>query len=95
MPSVYHGRPANKAKAYRRLLVRDGGGLKACLKRIPDEQKAGELCAVIAEKYVHLGLYSQMGEKWVWRIIIRTIFRRRIAGAVCTKRALSRRQSAA
>ena len=52
--------------AYRRLLalVRDGGGLKACLKRIPDEQKAGELCAVIAEKYVHLGLYSQ-AVKWV------------------------------
>ena len=52
--------------AYRRLLalVRDGGGLKACLKRIPDEQQAGELCAVIAEKYVHLGLYSQ-AVKWV------------------------------
>ena len=52
--------------AYRRLLalVRDGGGLKACLKRIPDVQIAGELCAVIAEKYVHLGLYSQ-AVKWV------------------------------
>lgn len=52
--------------AYRRLLalVSDAGGLKACLKRIPEHLKAGELCVVIAEKYQRLGLYQQ-AVKWV------------------------------
>lgn len=52
--------------AYRRLLalVSDAGGLKSCLKRIPDSLKAGDLCVEIAEKYERLGLYEQ-AVKWV------------------------------
>lgn len=52
--------------AYRRLLalVSDAGGLKACLKRIPDHLKSGELSVAIAEKYQRLGLYQQ-AVKWV------------------------------
>ncbi|UOO81155.1 heme biosynthesis protein HemY [Uruburuella testudinis] len=52
--------------AYRRLLAlaTDSSGLKACLKRIPDAQKTGELCLPIAEKYAALGLYDQ-AVKWV------------------------------
>ncbi|MFV2029074.1 heme biosynthesis HemY N-terminal domain-containing protein [Neisseria sp. S1] len=52
--------------AYRRLLAlsRDAGGLKACLKRIPESAKAGELCLSVAEKYARLGLYGQ-AVKWV------------------------------
>lgn len=52
--------------AYRRLLAlsRDHSGLKACLKRIPEQQKSGELCVAIAEKYEYLGLYDQ-AVKWV------------------------------
>ena len=52
--------------AYRRLLAlaSDHNGLKTCLKRIPEQQKSGELCAVIAEKYERLGLYDQ-AVKWV------------------------------
>ncbi|QEY24660.1 heme biosynthesis HemY N-terminal domain-containing protein [Neisseria animalis] len=52
--------------AYRRLLatVSDAAGLKACLKRIPDSLKSGELCVEIAEKYARLGLYGQ-AVKWV------------------------------
>ncbi|MCP1659709.1 heme biosynthesis HemY N-terminal domain-containing protein [Neisseria perflava] len=52
--------------AYRRLLalVSDAAGLKACLKRIPESLKAGELCVEIANKYERLGLYSQ-AVKWV------------------------------
>ena len=46
--------------AYRHLLamVSHAEGLKACLKRIPDDIKAGELCVAIAEKYQDLGLYA-------------------------------------
>lgn len=52
--------------AYRRLLAlaTDHNGLKACLKRIPEGLKTGELCVDIAEKYEHLGLYGQ-AVKWV------------------------------
>ncbi len=52
--------------AYRRLLAlaNDHQGLKTCLKRIPEQQKSGELCAKIAEKYARLGLYEQ-AVKWV------------------------------
>lgn len=52
--------------AYRRLLAlaSDNSGLKACLKRIPEQQKTGELCVAVAEKYQHLGLYGQ-AVKWV------------------------------
>ncbi|MDO5640173.1 MAG: heme biosynthesis HemY N-terminal domain-containing protein [Neisseria sp.] len=52
--------------AYRRLLAlaSDHNGLKACLKRIPDQLKSGELCAAIAEKYERLGLYAQ-AVSWV------------------------------
>lgn len=52
--------------AYRRLLAlaSDHNGLKACLKRIPENLKAGELCVEIAEKYERLGLYEQ-AVKWV------------------------------
>lgn len=46
--------------AYRHLLamVSHAEGLKACLKRIPDDIKTGELCVAIAEKYQDLGLYA-------------------------------------
>ncbi|PSJ80393.1 heme biosynthesis HemY N-terminal domain-containing protein [Neisseria iguanae] len=52
--------------AYRRLLAlaSDQNGLKACLKRIPDNLKAGEMCIEIAQKYERLGLYEQ-AVKWV------------------------------
>lgn len=52
--------------AYRRLLalVSDAGGLKACLKRIPESLKSGSLSVPIAEKYERLGLYEQ-AVKWV------------------------------
>lgn len=52
--------------AYRRLLAlaSDPNGLKACLKRIPDNLKAGEMCIEIAQKYERLGLYEQ-AVKWV------------------------------
>ena len=52
--------------AYRRLLseVTDAGSLKACLKRIPESLKSGELCVAIAEKYERLGLYAD-AVKWV------------------------------
>lgn len=52
--------------AYRRLLAlaSDQNSLKACLKRIPEKLKAGELCIEIAEKYERLGLYGQ-AVKWV------------------------------
>lgn len=54
--------------AYRRLLAlaSDQNGLKACLKRIPEHLKAGELCIEIAEKFERLGLYEQ-AVKWVSR----------------------------
>ena len=54
--------------AYRRLLAlaNDQRGLKACLKRIPETLQNGELCAAIADKYQHLGLYTQ-AVKWVDR----------------------------
>lgn len=46
--------------AYRRLLALVGNaeGMKACLKRIPEELKSGDLCVPVAEKYEHLGLYA-------------------------------------
>lgn len=52
--------------AFRRLLalVADAKGMKACLKRIPEPLKAGELCVDIAEKYERLGLYGD-AVKWV------------------------------
>lgn len=52
--------------AYRRLLdlATDQNSLKTCLKKIPDNLKIGELCAVIAKKYERLGLYSH-AVKWV------------------------------
>ncbi|MFC3874644.1 heme biosynthesis HemY N-terminal domain-containing protein [Neisseria musculi] len=52
--------------AYRRLLalVSDAGSLKACLKRIPENLKAGDLCVAVAEKYQRLGMYAQV-VKWV------------------------------
>ncbi|ASK26465.1 heme biosynthesis HemY N-terminal domain-containing protein [Neisseria chenwenguii] len=52
--------------AYRRLLAlaSDANGLKSCLKRIPENLKAGELCVEIAGKYERLGLYAQ-AVKWV------------------------------
>lgn len=52
--------------AYRRLLAlaSDPEGMKACMKRIPDNFKAGELCIEIAEKYDRLGMYKQ-AVKWV------------------------------
>ena len=52
--------------AYRRLLasVTDADSLKAALKRIPEEQKSGALCAAIAEKYEKLGLYASAAS-WV------------------------------
>lgn len=47
--------------AYSKLLgfAQDAAGMKAALKRIPDELKHGEMSAEIAEKYESLGLYSQ------------------------------------
>ncbi len=50
-----------RAIAYRQLLGQcvDGKGLKACLKRIPEADKAGVLAVDIAEKYQQLGLYAQ------------------------------------
>ena len=52
--------------AYRRLLASatDADSLKAALKRIPEEQKSGALCAAIAEKYEKLGLYASAAS-WV------------------------------
>lgn len=52
--------------AYRRLLdtASDQSGLKTCLKRIPENLKAGALCVPVAEKYQRLGLYAQ-AVKWV------------------------------
>ncbi|WP_274572703.1 heme biosynthesis HemY N-terminal domain-containing protein [Neisseria leonii] len=46
--------------AYRRLLslAADSDGVKAALKRIPDEQKSGGLCVAVAQKYEHLGMYG-------------------------------------
>ena len=46
--------------AYRRLLAlaSHADGLKACLKRIPEDLKLGDLCVPIAEKYHDLGLYA-------------------------------------
>lgn len=48
-------------EAYRDLLAmaNDGAGMKACLKRIPDELKNGGLCAPIAQRYADLGMYAQ------------------------------------
>ncbi|EGK10007.1 putative protoheme IX biogenesis protein [Kingella kingae] len=48
-------------RAYEQLLnlVSDNRGMKACLKRIPEHLKSGEMSATIAQKYVQLGLYSQ------------------------------------
>ena len=47
--------------AYRRLiaLASDQSSFKACLKRIPEDLRIGQLCVVIADKYEHLGLYPQ------------------------------------
>lgn len=47
--------------AYSKLLglAQDAEGLKAALKRIPDELKNGGMSAEIAEKYKSLGLYGQ------------------------------------
>ena len=52
--------------AYRRLLAlaSDANALKACLKRIPESEKNGDLCVAIAEKYAALGLYSE-AVNWV------------------------------
>ena len=52
--------------AYRRLLASatDADSLKAALKRIPEEQKSGALCAAIAGKYEKLGLYASAAS-WV------------------------------
>ena len=52
--------------AYRRLLAlaSDANALKACLKRIPESKKGGDLCVAIAEKYAALGLYSE-AVNWV------------------------------
>lgn len=52
--------------AYRRLLsqAEDADGLKAGLKRIPDEAKAGSLCVPVAERYEQLGLYASV-VSWV------------------------------
>lgn len=52
--------------AYCRLLASatDADSLKAALKRIPEEQKSGVLCAAIAEKYEKLGLYASVAS-WV------------------------------
>lgn len=54
--------------AYRRLLAlsTDQNSLKACLKRIPEELRSGELCALVADKYEQLGLYPQ-AVAWVSR----------------------------
>ncbi len=56
----------NQDWAYHRLLAQATtvGGLKACLKRIPDSEKSDSLCAPIAEKYAQLGLYSEAVD-WV------------------------------
>ncbi len=47
--------------AYRRLiaLATDHSSLKACLKRVPEALRSGELCLVVAAKYEQLGLYQQ------------------------------------
>ncbi|MDO4997599.1 MAG: heme biosynthesis HemY N-terminal domain-containing protein [Neisseria sp.] len=52
--------------AYRRLLAiaNSADGMKACLKRLPQELKEGDLCAAIASKYEQLGLY-QSAVAWV------------------------------
>ncbi|HEZ6711351.1 TPA: heme biosynthesis protein HemY [Neisseria meningitidis] len=52
--------------AYRRLLADadDAVSLKACLKRIPDSLKNGELSVSVAEKYERLGLYAE-AVRWV------------------------------
>ena len=42
----------------------DANALKACLKRIPESEKNGDLCVAIAEKYAALGLYSE-AVNWV------------------------------
>ena len=53
-------------RAYRSLLrmAQDAAGLKACLKRIPEHLKDGDLCADIARRYQELGLYPQ-AVSWV------------------------------
>ena len=52
--------------AYRGLIhnARDASGLRAALKRIPDQEKAGQLCVMIARQYETLGLY-QDAVSWV------------------------------
>ena len=52
--------------AYRQLLsqAQDSDGLKAGLKKIPDEAKAGSLCVPAAERYEQLGLYASV-VSWV------------------------------
>lgn len=46
--------------AFRHLLslATDSDSMKACLKRIPESDKADKLCVAIAEKYTRLGLYA-------------------------------------
>lgn len=52
--------------SYRRLLALagDASALKACLKRIPEQQKDSNLCVAVAEKYAALGLYNDAVD-WV------------------------------
>ncbi len=52
--------------AYRELLalVHDYPAMKACLSRIPDDLKRGDLCAEIAAKFVQTGQYPR-AVKWV------------------------------
>ncbi len=54
--------------AYRQLLgqCKDLKALKACLKRIPDDDKANVLSVEIAQKYQQLGLYNN-AVQWVRR----------------------------
>lgn len=46
--------------AFRHLLslATDADSLKACLKRVPEQDKADKLCVAIAEKYTRLGLHA-------------------------------------
>lgn len=55
--------------AYSKLLgfAQDAAGLKAALKRIPEEVKNGQMSAEIAAKYEALGLYPQ-AVAWVGRL---------------------------